>query len=215
MLTDAVVIIAAIVLGQTLKLSTTAAAAAPSLAPRRPTPQLTTAVSYADRLFAEKKWLAAEKAYVAVLKLDHKNLTAYSHLGIIYSTQKNFADAIECFQIGVRLRPTASTHQNLAMAYYENRNYVKAISAYEKSIMFEPSAARYIGLSKAYRKVSNTTQVVASLEQAIALDDSPRIKDLLAAAYEDAGRPDDAKALTEPVTPSGNDGSSVSPSTQP
>ncbi|MBW4061473.1 tetratricopeptide repeat protein [Candidatus Saccharibacteria bacterium] len=194
-----VVIIAAVLLGRTLVVST--AAGSPSLAPRRMSPQLITAVSYADRLFAEKRWLAAEKAYVNVLKLDHKNLTAYSHLGIIYSTQKNLADAIECFQIAVRLKPTASTHQNLATAYYENHNYIKAISAFEKAIMFEASASRYIGLSKAYKKVSNLEGVVTSLEQAHALDASPKIKDLLVAAYLEAGHPQRAHDLAAETAP--------------
>jgi tetratricopeptide (TPR) repeat protein len=168
-----------------------------ALAPRRITKQLTTLVTYADRLYSEKKWLAAEKAYLNVLKLDHKNLTAYSHLGIIYSTQKNLADAIECFEIAARLKPGAPTYQNLGLSYYENRNYMKAIAAFDKSIMFEPTAPRFIGLSKAYKKVNNTTGLIASLEHAAELDQSMRVQELLIGAYIDAGRPDDAKAVRE------------------
>ena len=209
-LADLIVIMAAILLWRTLRDSQTAPTAA--LAPRRPSAQLTAAVTYADRLFADKKWLGAEKAYLNVLKLDHNNLTAYSHLGIIYSTQKNHRDAIECFQIAVRLKPTASTHQNLAMAYYENHNYIKSVSAFDKAIMFEPSVSRYVGLSKAYRKISNTDRVIASLEQAYALDAGPRVRELLVTAYHDGGRTNEAKALeqtpdqtpeptSEPATP--------------
>jgi tetratricopeptide (TPR) repeat protein len=193
MLAAFVVIVAAVILSRTLKNSVVAGSQ--TLAPRRISPQLITAATYADRLFTEKRWLAAEKAYVTVLKLDHKNLTAYSHLGIIYSTQKNLPDAIECFQIAVRLRPSAATHQNLATAYYENKNYIKSISAYEKSIMFEASASRYIGLSKAYKKVGNSDRVIASLEQAVTLDPAARIKDLLSGAYLAAGKTDLARAL--------------------
>jgi tetratricopeptide (TPR) repeat protein len=210
-LADLVVLAAAVMLGYALRAGS--GAAAPVLAPRRISPAVSTAVAYADRLFAEKRWLAAEKAYVNVLKLDHKNLTAYSHLGIIYSTQKNFADAIECFQIVVRLKPSAGSHQNLAMAYYENRNFVKSISAYDKAIMFEPTAARYVGQSKAYKKISNLTAVVTNLELAAKLDSSSRIKDLLAAAYVDVGRPEAAKALHEqtPAQSPGPSAGSASP----
>src|SRR6266571_4788203 len=76
---------------------------ATGLAPAQVSPQLTRLVEYANRLYSERKWLAAEKAYLNVLKHDHKNITAYSHLGIIYSAQKNLADAIECFEIAARL----------------------------------------------------------------------------------------------------------------
>lgn len=165
------------------------------LVPRRVSPRLASLIDYADRLYFEKKWLAAEKAYLGVLKLDHKNVTAYTHLGIIYSTQKNFADAIECFQITVRLKPCATTHQNLGLAYYENRNYMKSIAAFDKAIMFESSAARYLALAKAYQKVRDTAHALTALERAAELELSKRTIEPLAEAYIAAGRLEDAQAL--------------------
>jgi tetratricopeptide (TPR) repeat protein len=175
-------------------------APASALGARRVSPQLARLAEYADRLFGERKWLAAEKAYLNVLKLDHKNLTAYSHLGIIYSTQKNFPDAIECFEIATRIQPSGVTYQNLALAFYENRNYVKSIAAFDKAIMFEPSAQRYVGLSKAYSKLKNTSGSLAALEKAANLGPSKRILQLLADAYSDAGRPSDAAAVRARLT---------------
>jgi tetratricopeptide (TPR) repeat protein len=164
-----------------------------SLSTRKAGPQLVQMATYADRLFGERKWLAAEKAYLGVLKLDHKNVTAYSHLGIIYSTQKNLPDAIECFQIAARLHPSGTTYQNLGLAFYENHNYIKSIAAFEKAIMFEPTAQRYVGLSKSHLKLKNAPQSLAALEKAAALEPTKRILQILAGAYEDAGRPTAAK----------------------
>jgi tetratricopeptide (TPR) repeat protein len=164
-----------------------------SLSTRKAGPQLAHMATYADRLFGERKWLAAEKAYLGVLKLDHKNVTAYSHLGIIYSTQKNLPDAIECFQIAARLHPSGTTFQNLGLAYYENRNYIKSIAAFEKAIMFEPTAQRYVGLSKSHHKLKNIVQSLAALEKAAALEPTKRILQILATAYEDAGKPTEAR----------------------
>jgi tetratricopeptide (TPR) repeat protein len=175
-------------------------APATAIGARRASPQLARLADYADRLFGERKWLAAEKAYLNVLKLDHKNLTAYSHLGIIYSTQKNLPDAIECFQIATRIQPSGITFQNLALAFYENRNYIKSIAAFEKSIMFEPTAQRYVGLSKAQHKLKNTAASLTALERAAALDPSRRILQLLADAYTDAGRSADAVATKARLT---------------
>jgi len=170
------------------------AGATATLAPRKVSPQLAQLSTYADRLYGERKWLAAEKAYLNILKLDHKNITAYSHLGVIYSTQKNMADAIECFAIAARLRPSGTTLQNLGLAYFDNRNFIKSIAAYEKAIMFEPTAQRYVGLSKGFLKLSDLPQAVAALEKAASLDGSKRILKLLAGVYDTAGRKSDTRA---------------------
>jgi tetratricopeptide (TPR) repeat protein len=169
------------------------------LVPKKASPRLAQLAGYADRLYAEKKWLAAEKAYLSVLKLDHKNVTAYSHLGIIYSTQKNMADAIECFQIACRLRPSGVTYQNLGLAFYDNHNFIKSIAAFEKSIMFEPTSQRYVGLSKAHNKLHNKAEIITALEKAAGIDPSARILQLLADAYTDAGRKDNAAATLRRV----------------
>ena len=154
---------------------------------------------YADRLYSERKWLAAEKAYLAVLKLDHKYTTAYTHLGIIYSTQKNMADAIECFQIAARLRPSGTAFQNLGLAFFDNKNYIKSVAAYEKANMFEQSAARYIGLSRAQQKLSNSPGQITALEKAKELEPTKRVLELLADAYTEAGRKDAAEAIKNQI----------------
>jgi tetratricopeptide (TPR) repeat protein len=176
-----------------------AVTAASGLAAKPASAQLARLVEYADRLFAEKKWLSAEKAYLNVLKHDHKNVTAYTHLGIIYSTQKNYADAIECFQISTQLKPSGTTFQNLGLAFFENRNYMKSIAAFEKAIMFEPNAARYIALSKVYRKISNPAKVVEALEKAAAIDSSVRVLQQLADEYEAQGRPEQAQEVYQRI----------------
>jgi tetratricopeptide (TPR) repeat protein len=195
---EVIVIAGAIIfLRQQLRQLQSVAPTASALAPRTGDKQLSQMLTYADRLYAEKKWLAAEKAYLGVLKVDHKNVTAYSHLGIIYSMQKNLPDALECFTITSRLRPSATSFQNLALAYFDNRNYMKSVAAFEKSIMFEPSAQRYIGLSKAQNKLHNDTASLIALEKAASLDPTSRILEILARAYKDAGRTKEAGEINK------------------
>lgn len=193
MLPILVITLAALFLYRQLRLLETGVAPTP-LAPDRTSARLAQMVTYADRLFSEKKWLSAEKAYLGVLKIDHKNITAYSHLGIIYSTQKNMPDAIECFEIAARLHPSGTTFQNLALAYFDNRNYIKSIAAYEKAIMFEPTAGRYVGLSKSHAKLHNLPQVIAALKKAADLDPTQRVLKMLADTYEEAGQKEQAAA---------------------
>lgn len=169
------------------------------LAPSAKSPQLAQLTEYANRLYGEKKWLAAEKAFLNILKLDHKNVGAYSHLGIIYSMQKNTLDAIECFEIAARFRPSASTYQNLGMAYYENKNYIKSAATFEKSIVFEPSVSRYIGLSKAKKQLADPNGTIRALEHAAHLEPSERILLLLEVAYNEAKRRDEARAVKDRI----------------
>lgn len=169
------------------------------LAPSAKSPQLAQLTEYANRLYSEKKWLSAEKAFLNILKLDHKNIGAYSHLGIIYSMQKNTLDAIECFEIAARFRPSASTYQNLGMAYYENKNYIKSAAAFDKSIVFEPTVSRYMGLSKAKKQLADPNGTIRALEHAAQLEPSKRILLLLEVAYTDAKRRDEARAVKDRI----------------
>lgn len=137
----------------------------------------------AARLYGDRQYLAAEKAYLKVLKINHTDAQAYNRLGLIYVALKNYDDATECFQISAQLKPTAAAWYNLGLAYNENGNAIKAIAAIEKAIMFEPSAVRYQGLAKAYAKVGNQSKLIWALEQAVAQERTKRTLTLLAEAY--------------------------------
>ncbi len=53
-----------------------------------------------------------EKALLTILKIDEKNAAAYNRLGILYAKQKEFRDAIDCFEIASSieaLHPPACT----------------------------------------------------------------------------------------------------------
>ncbi len=158
-------------------------AAAKTVTKDQRSPQLVHLETYADRPYGERKYVAAEKAYLKILKINHKDQHAYSRLGMIYMALKNFDDSIECFQIAAQLKPNADDWYHLGLAFYENNNYIKAIAAIEKSIMFEPAAFRYGGLGRIYAKIGNYAKVIASLEKAVELDPSKKSLTLLAQAY--------------------------------
>ncbi|HVE80596.1 MAG TPA: hypothetical protein VNA68_00420 [Candidatus Dormibacteraeota bacterium] len=152
---------------------------------------------YAQRLKQDKKFFVAEKIFLQILKLDHKHVPTYTHLGLLYSAVKNYADAIECFQIAARLQPSGATYYNLGLGYYENRNFVKAIAAFEKANMFEPALQRYLALAKAHEKMGNTEKTLDALRQASELDDTGRVLKALAAALRNHGRLDELREVQE------------------
>ncbi|MEK7602722.1 MAG: tetratricopeptide repeat protein, partial [Patescibacteria group bacterium] len=97
----------------------------------------------------ENRLLRAEKALLTILKIDEKNAAAYNRLGILYAKQKEYKDAIDCFEIASSIEPTASSLHNLGLIYYETENYTKAGTAFEQALKLEDSlAARHIAYAK-------------------------------------------------------------------
>lgn len=163
---------------QNLNPRQSASVAAPKLPPR--VMQMT---EYASRLYDEKKFLMAERTYLEILKIDHKNVQAYNRLGMIAAALKKREDAIESFQMVAQLSPSGQSYHNLGLAYYENKNYIKAIAAFEKALMFEPTAARYVALAKAYQRILNKGKMLNALEKACEIEPSKQNFVVLAEAY--------------------------------
>lgn len=131
----------------------------------------------ANRYYEEKNFLAAEKAYLKVLKIDHKNIRAYSRLGFIYNHFGNIQDAIECFEIVAKARPSATSYHNLAMALFKNREFNKSAAALEKSLQQEENLTRQVSLARIYRIMSKYDKQIEALQKAHLM--SPHDVDIL------------------------------------
>ncbi len=146
----------------------------------------------------ENRFLRAEKALLTILKIDQKNAAAYNRLGILYAKQKEFKDAIDCFEIASSIEPTASSLHNLGLIYYETENYQKAATAFEQALKLEEElAARHIAYAKVQEKLGNTKLMLQELERAVELEPNKESYTLLKMAYEHAGQHEDADLLDE------------------
>lgn len=135
----------------------------------------------------ENRFLRAEKALLTILKIDQKNAAAYNRLGILYAKQKEYKDAIDCFEIASSIEPTASSLHNLGLIYYETENYQKAATAFEQSLKLEEElAARHIAYAKVQEKLGNTKLMLQELERAVELEPNKESYTLLKMAYEQA-----------------------------
>jgi len=138
----------------------------------------------AGRYYAEKNYLAAEKAYLKVLKVDHKNSLAYSRLGFIYSHFGQTDDAVECFQIVADNYPNAASYYNLSMMLFKSRKFKKSARALEKSVSMEETPARLVSLARIYRIIGQYEAQIKNLKRALELEPkSVSIMLLLAEAY--------------------------------
>ena len=140
----------------------------------------------------ENRMLRAEKALITILKIDERNAAAYNRLGILYAKQKEYRDAIDCFEIASSLEATPSSLHNLGLIYYETENYDKAAVAFEQALKLEDRlAARHVAYAKVQEKLGNHKLMVQELEIAAELEPTKEIYELLKRAYEHQGMSED------------------------
>ena len=138
----------------------------------------------AQEAIIDRKYLRAEKVLLTILRFDERNATAYNRLGIIYAGQKQFDDAIECFEIAQSLESSASSLHNVGLIYLETENYQKAALAFEQALDIEDNMpTRYIAYARALEKLGKDKLAISALEKAAELDERPQILRSLGALY--------------------------------
>ena len=146
----------------------------------------------------ENRFLRAEKALLTILKIDEKNAAAYNRLGILYAKQKEYRDAIDCFEIASSIEATASSLHNLGLIYYETENYQKAAVAFEQALNLEDNlAARHVAYAKVQEKLGNEKLMFQELEKASELEPNRETYTLLYKAYTNAGMEQEADLVAD------------------
>src|SRR5580704_5171510 len=146
----------------------------------------------------ENRFLRAEKALLTILKIDGKNAPAYNRLGILYAKQKEYKDAIDCFEIASSIEPTASSLHNLGLIYFETENYEKASIAFEQALKLEDNlAARHIAYAKVQEKLGNHKLMFQELEKASELEPNRETYTLLHRAYTNHGMEAEADRVAD------------------
>lgn len=167
-----------------------------SAIPRRISDKLGRLWDIAHQGMRENRFLRAEKALLTILKIDQKNAAAYNRLGILYAKQREYKDAIDCFEIASSIEPTASSLHNLGLIYYETENYEKSASAFELALKYEDEyAARHIAYAKVQEKLGNHKLMIDELKRAVDLEPNQESYGLLITAYESLGMQAEADVL--------------------
>lgn len=146
----------------------------------------------------ENRFLRAEKALLTILKIDEKNAAAYNRLGILYAKQKEFRDAIDCFEIASSIEATPSSLHNLGLIYYETENYEKAAVAFEQALKLEDNlAARHVAYAKVQERLGNDRLMLQELEKAAELEPNRETFTLLHKAYMAHGMQAEADIIAD------------------
>lgn len=156
----------------------------------------------------ENRFLRAEKALLTILKIDEKNAAAYNRLGILYAKQKEYRDAIDCFEIASSIESTPASLHNLGLIYYETENYEKAAIAFEHALKLEDNlAARHVAYAKVQEKLGNDKLMFQELARAVELEPNKETYTLLIKAYNEHGMTEEADLASDKlkklIVPSG------------
>lgn len=148
----------------------------------------------------ENRFLRAEKALLTILRIDEKNAAAYNRLGILYAKQKEYRDAIDCFEIASSIEASPSSLHNLGLIYYETENYEKAAIAFEQALKLEDDlAARHIAYAKVQEKLANDKLMFQELERAVELEPNRETLTLLEKAYRSRGMDAEADIIEDRI----------------
>lgn len=149
----------------------------------------------------ENRFLRAEKALLTILKIDERNAAAYNRLGILYAKQKEYRDAIDCFEIASSIEPTASSLHNLGLIYYETENYPKAATAFEQALKLEDDLAnRHVAYAKVQERLGNTKLMFQHLREAVGLEPNKETYTLLMKAYRTHGMDAEADMIEQKLS---------------
>jgi tetratricopeptide (TPR) repeat protein len=149
----------------------------------------------------ENRLVRAEKALLAILKIDEKNAAAYNRLGILYAKQKEYKDAIDCFEIACSIEPSASSLHNLGLIYYETENYERSVTAFEEALKLDDTmAARHIALAKALEYMGNDKLMTTHLEKAVEMEPTKESYRLLVNAYRKVNENEKADLLEDKLS---------------
>jgi tetratricopeptide (TPR) repeat protein len=148
----------------------------------------------------ENRFLKAEKALLTILKIDQKNAAAYNRLGILYAKQKEYRDAIDCFEIASSMESTPSSLHNLGLIYFETENYEKAAIAFQQALKLEDGlAARHVAYAKVQEKLGNDKLMFQELEKACELETNKETLGLLLKAYQSRGMAAEADIIEDRI----------------
>lgn len=143
-----------------------------------------------------KHYLRAEKILLTLLRVDSKNADAYNRLGLLYAKEKEYHDAIECFEIAQSLDPNPSNLHNVGLLYFEMGDYERSAQALQQALEAEEDVAiRHVAYAKVQSKLGAHKKAIEQLERAVKLAPSAALLEVLVKTYRANDMNDKADAL--------------------
>jgi tetratricopeptide (TPR) repeat protein len=115
---------------------------------------------------------SAEDLYLADIKKDPTDVSAYEGLGRMYLQEKNYAEAVEIFEFLTTNRPEKDVYwSNLGLCLYSIKEHQKAILAYEKALKINSKVPiRWVNMAFCFEAIDEPIKAIKAVSQALQLD---------------------------------------------
>jgi tetratricopeptide (TPR) repeat protein len=107
------------------------------------------------------------------IQLDPRSVRAHFHLGMILTSQKDYAGAIKSYQRAIELKPQLpDIFFNLGFLYAASKNYAGAEEMYTKTVALQPDYLdeALFNLALAQSKLDKKEQSLANLKKALSVN---------------------------------------------
>ena len=113
---------------------------APGQARARQSSKAPSPFAEAEELFRQGSDEEAKQKIAEQLRQNPKSAEGYNLLGIIYTSEKNYAQALDAFQQALNIEPkSAITRNNIGNVYVAQQNLVLAEQEFRKALQLDPS----------------------------------------------------------------------------
>lgn len=126
---------------------------------------------YGEKLRDSEKLDASVIAYKEAIKLEPKNDDAHYGLGLTYSQQEKYPEAIAAIRQAIAIKPSYSHYQSLGETFVAVEKFDEGIAAFRQAIALQPEYPwLYHSIAEVLIKQGKTKDAIATYRQAIKLD---------------------------------------------
>ncbi len=141
-----------------------------------------------------------EARFAQAIRIYPSYHDAYSQLGLVHYRRKEYAKAMEQYELALRYKPNfALVYSNMGIIYFERGELDKAREVYEKAVQYDPrmkDALRNLGAVHAMQ--GNFGEAIRWFSQGLQYwPDDPTLNRYLGSAYRDAGQPEKGRPYLE------------------
>jgi eukaryotic-like serine/threonine-protein kinase len=150
-------------------------------------------------MFYDYDWPNAEREFQRALDIKPSYAEAHDYYAMFLVANRRFQAAVDEILRARQLDPVSGLiAADAAWVFYLKRDYDQSMEQAKAAVELAPNYwSGHLELGLAYEKKGDFARALQELEEARRMDDNPGILEMLAGTYAAAGRPDEARRITE------------------
>lgn len=150
-------------------------------------------------MFYDYDWPNAEREFQRALDINPSYAQAHDYYAMFLVANRRFQAAVDEIMRARQLDPVSGLiAADAAWVFYLKRDYDNFMEQAKAAVELAPDYwLAHIQLGLAYEKKGDFARALKELEEARRMDDNPGTLEMLAGTYAAAGRPDEARRITE------------------